>query len=54
MIPRCRPGLEAQEEKRAIADKEAARPYGKGAYNSARQKQIQAENKERNKRKRGK
>ncbi|MGH3831764.1 MAG: hypothetical protein ACRDRS_15175 [Pseudonocardiaceae bacterium] len=49
------PGL-SNDEKRAIADKEAGQRYDPRAYNSARQKMIQAEkyNKERNKQKRKK
>lgn len=33
----------SEDEKRAIADKEAGRPFDERAYKSARQKQIQAE-----------
>jgi hypothetical protein len=46
----------SEDEKRAIADKEAGRPYDQRAYNSARQKQIKAEkfNQDRNKQKRRK
>lgn len=46
----------SSDEKRAVADKEAGRDYDPKAYNSARQKMVQAEKykKERNKQKRRK
>lgn len=52
MVPQ--PPQLSEEEKRAIENKEAGRPYDEAAYKSARKKQVQAEkyNKERNKQKR--
>ncbi|MGH3872463.1 MAG: hypothetical protein ACRDSR_13325 [Pseudonocardiaceae bacterium] len=46
----------SEEEKRAIENKEAGRPYDEAAYNRAKKKQIETEkyNKERNKQKRRK